>query len=281
MRHLNSNFRPDIQEPPRWPMTLAVMGHILFIIGVVLIGKYAPQKDPLDSLPAAVELWEGGRPPQPVTVLEPKQVKSRSKKTPAIKTPKLAQADVYTEPIKENKREREKPSKPERTKPEVATKPQTEPTKPKQAEQPKPPARQQTKEMEMDDLLGNIDGPSKRGSGNADRSQQGGKTGSPDGVQGGRGKIDMGKYTREVEVRVRASTRKPESSTSTPTVGVRVRLDPTMRVQSVTITRSSGDQEYDAAVKAGVQNVGVFPPPPEGANPAEFRSIPLNIRLKN
>lgn len=278
----------NLEHPPRWPMVLAIVLHLALIGWVIYAGKFLP---PLPvELPDAVELWEGGKPPQftaPPPVPTPKSTPRVRDRIPDMDLSQADDAEIKLNQTRQRaERERINTTQPEqerRTTPPPQSKPEPnrqQETKPQA--KPAKPTRQDTFDPTADlDLPGaGTGGQGRRGSGNASRTQQGSSTGAENGVQGGRG-VNLDAYKREVVARIRSYASAPPGTEGSPRVTVSVRLDPSMRVINVSITKSSGDNAYDQAVVQGVRNVGQFPARPDGASMDLFRNITLNISLPN
>ena len=276
--------RHNIEHPPRWPMAVAIALHLLLIAWVIFAGKFLPS--PPVELPDAVELWEGGRPPQaaPAPVVIPSQPSRTRDRMPQMDLSQADDAEIKLKQTQERAaRERERITaeqqrpEPERRQP-VPPPTRTETPTPNKPAKPVKP--QQTFDPSADlDLPGaGSGGQGRQGGGNAARNQQGGKTGSENGTPGGKG-VNLDAYKREVAARVRSFASAPPGTEGSPRVTVSVRLDPSMRVLGVSVVKSSGDNAYDQAVIQGVRNVGQFPPRPDGASMDLFRNITVNISL--
>lgn len=276
--------RHNIEHPPRWPMAVAIVLHLLLIAWVIYAGKFLAS--PPIELPDAVELWEGGQPPQaaPAPVVIPSQPSRTRDRIPQMDLSQANDAEIKLKQTQERAaRERERIAaeqqrpEPERRQP-VPPPTRTETPTPNKPAKPAKP--QQTFDPSADlDLPGaGSGGQGRQGSGNAARNQQGGKTGSENGTPGGKG-VNLDAYKREVIARVRSYANKPQGIEGSPKVVVSVRLDPSMRVLGVSVIKSSGSSEYDQAVVQGVRSVGQFPQRPEGASMDLFRNMQLNISL--
>ena len=73
----------------------------------------------------------------------------------------------------------------------------------------------------------------------------------------------VGEYRNQISTKVRGNTRLPENLQGNPEVRCLVRLLPTGEVQSVKITRSSGNPAYDDAVVRAIQKSSPLPLPAE------------------
>lgn len=80
----------------------------------------------------------------------------------------------------------------------------------------------------------------------------------------------VGEYRNQISAKVRGNTRLPENLQGNPEVRCLVRLLPTGEVQSVKITRSSGNPAYDDAVVRAIQKSSPLPLPAERDARAAF-----------
>ena len=284
MRHYH-----NIEHPPRWPMAVAVVLHLLLIAWVIYAGKFLPS--PQVELPDAVELWEGGKPPSatPQLVPVPSQPSRTRERIPQMDLSRAEDAEIrlkQTRERAERERERVEQQRPQAEQRQPAPQTRPEPT-PRQATPPANKPAKPTKPQQAYDPSADLDlpgaggnGQGRQGGGNAARNQQGGKTGSENGVSGGKG-VNLDAYKREVSARVRSYASAPPGTEGSPRVTVSVRLGPSMQVLGVSVIKSSGDSAYDQAVVQGVRSVGQFPPRPDGASMDLFRNITLNISLPN
>lgn len=80
----------------------------------------------------------------------------------------------------------------------------------------------------------------------------------------------VGEYRNQISTKVRSNTRLPEHLQGNPEVRCLVRLLPTGEVQSVKITRSSGNPAYDDAVVRAIQKSSPLPLPADREARAAF-----------
>jgi colicin import membrane protein len=80
----------------------------------------------------------------------------------------------------------------------------------------------------------------------------------------------VGEYRNQISAKVRGNTRLPENLQGSPEVRCAVRLLPTGEVQSVKITRSSGNPAYDDAVVRAIQKSSPLPLPADRDARAAF-----------
>ncbi|ENU27494.1 hypothetical protein F992_01331, partial [Acinetobacter modestus] len=64
------------------------------------------------------------------------------------------------------------------------------------------------------------------------------------------------------------------------TVGVRFLLSDSGQVQSIVITRSSGDDELDASIKAAIQNAAPYPMPEDPDARRDAKNVTSNFTAK-
>lgn len=80
----------------------------------------------------------------------------------------------------------------------------------------------------------------------------------------------VGQHRDLISAKVRGNTRLPDNLTGNPEVRCLVRLLPTGEVQSVRVTRSSGNPAYDEAVKRAIEKSSPLPLPADREARAEF-----------
>lgn len=80
----------------------------------------------------------------------------------------------------------------------------------------------------------------------------------------------VGHHRDLISAKVRGNTRLPDNLTGNPEVRCLVRLLPTGEVQSVRVTRSSGNAAYDEAVKRAIEKSSPLPLPADRDARAEF-----------
>lgn len=80
----------------------------------------------------------------------------------------------------------------------------------------------------------------------------------------------VGHHRDLISAKVRGNTRLPENLTGNPEVRCLVKLLPTGEVQSVTVTRSSGNVAYDEAVKRAIEKSSPLPLPADRDARAQF-----------
>lgn len=80
----------------------------------------------------------------------------------------------------------------------------------------------------------------------------------------------IGQYRDLISAKVRGNTRLPDNLAGNPEVRIRVRLLPTGEVQSVQLTRSSGNPAYDDAVLRAIEKSSPLPLPDDRDARAAF-----------
>lgn len=80
----------------------------------------------------------------------------------------------------------------------------------------------------------------------------------------------VGQYRDLISAKVRGNTRLPDNLKGNPEVRIRVKLLPTGEVQSVQLTRSSGNPAYDDAVLRAIEKSSPLPLPPDRDARAAF-----------
>ena len=90
---------------------------------------------------------------------------------------------------------------------------------------------------------------------------------------------EVEKYINEIRVKVRGRANVPDNITGNPEVHVRLRILPGGEVLDATITKSSGNRAYDAAIERAIRSASPLPvPPPDSELFPQFRDLILNIR---
>ena len=80
----------------------------------------------------------------------------------------------------------------------------------------------------------------------------------------------VGQYRDLISAKVRGNTRLPDNLQGNPEVRCLVKLLPTGEVQSVRVTRSSGNAAYDEAVVRAIEKSSPLPLPPDRDARAAF-----------
>lgn len=80
----------------------------------------------------------------------------------------------------------------------------------------------------------------------------------------------VGQFRNQISAKVRGNTRLPDNLSGNPEVRCLVRLLPTGEVQSVRVTRSSGNVAYDDAVVRGIEKSSPLPLPEDRDARAQF-----------
>lgn len=80
----------------------------------------------------------------------------------------------------------------------------------------------------------------------------------------------VGQFRDQISAKVRGNTRLPDNLVGNPEVRCLVRLLPTGEVQSVRVTRSSGNAAYDDAVVRAIEKSSPFPLPEDRDARAQF-----------
>jgi len=90
---------------------------------------------------------------------------------------------------------------------------------------------------------------------------------------------EVEKYIEQIRNRIRSKANVPDTVAGNPEVQVRLRILPGGEVLEATITRSSGNRAYDAAIERAIRSASPLPvPSPDSELFPQFRDLILNIR---
>jgi len=90
---------------------------------------------------------------------------------------------------------------------------------------------------------------------------------------------EVDKYINDIRLKIRSRANVPDNITGNPEVHVRLRILPGGEVLDATITKSSGNRAYDAAIERAIRSAQPLPvPPPDSELFPQFRDLNLNIR---
>jgi colicin import membrane protein len=94
-----------------------------------------------------------------------------------------------------------------------------------------------------------------------------------------RRQTEVDKYIDGIRNKIRGKANVPDTVTGNPEVQVRLRILPGGEVLEATVTRSSGNRAYDAAIERAIRSAQPLPVPPADSELfAQFRDLNLNIR---
>ena len=94
-----------------------------------------------------------------------------------------------------------------------------------------------------------------------------------------RRQTEVDKYIDGIRNKIRGKANVPDTITGNPEVQVRLRILPGGEVLEATVTRSSGNRAYDAAIERAIRSASPLPvPPPDSELFPQFRDLNLNIR---
>lgn len=100
--------------------------------------------------------------------------------------------------------------------------------------------------------------------------------GNPNGTSDSNNLI--GNYADQVINAVRPFVLIPDDVNPKAKAIVKVVLNPNLSVRSVSLTKSSGNAQYDQNVQNAIMRLKVFPPLPDNANYVDFRILNLTFR---
>lgn len=90
---------------------------------------------------------------------------------------------------------------------------------------------------------------------------------------------EVAKYVEQIKAKVRGKANVPDNVTGNPEVHVRLRILPGGEVLEATVTKSSGNRAYDAAIERAIRSAQPLPVPPADSELfPQFRDLILNIR---
>jgi colicin import membrane protein len=90
---------------------------------------------------------------------------------------------------------------------------------------------------------------------------------------------EVNEWVDKIRAKIRSKANVPDSVTGNPEVHVRLRILPGGEVLEATITRSSGNRAYDAAIERAIRSAQPLPvPEPNSELFPQFRDLILNIR---
>jgi colicin import membrane protein len=94
-----------------------------------------------------------------------------------------------------------------------------------------------------------------------------------------RRQTEVDKYINDIRLKIRSKANVPDSVTGNPEVQMRLRILPGGEVLDASITKSSGNRAYDAAIERAIRSASPLPvPPPDSELFPQFRDLILNIR---
>ena len=94
-----------------------------------------------------------------------------------------------------------------------------------------------------------------------------------------RRQTEVDKYIDGIRNKIRGKANVPDTVTGNPEVQVRLRILPGGEVLEATVTKSSGNRAYDAAIERAIRSAQPLPVPPADSELfAQFRDLNLNIR---
>jgi colicin import membrane protein len=94
-----------------------------------------------------------------------------------------------------------------------------------------------------------------------------------------RRQTEVDKYINDIRNKIRGKANVPDTVTGNPEVQMRLRILPGGEVLEASVTRSSGNRAYDAAIERAIRSASPLPvPPPDSELFPQFRDLILNIR---
>jgi colicin import membrane protein len=94
-----------------------------------------------------------------------------------------------------------------------------------------------------------------------------------------RRQTEVDRYVEQIKAKIRGKANVPDTVVGNPEVHVRLRILPGGEVLEATVTRSSGNRAYDAAIERAIRSAQPLPVPPADSELfPQFRDLILNIR---
>jgi colicin import membrane protein len=253
---------------------LAVLMHVLFFVLIVVGVSW--QRKPQPAVEA--ELWSK-LPPMPKVA--PKVVERPPEKEPAprpkpppapkvmpappkVEPPPAPKPDIAVKQKVEKKVEPKPPPKPDLARIEV----QKRAAAKKAAEE---RARREEREREMQKLLAEKEAAAKL---QAERAAAERKARAAEASE-------MAKYVAGIQAKVWARVALPQDLVGNPEAVFVVSLLPGGELQSVTMSKSSGNAAYDAAIERAIRQAQPFVVPTGDAFHRNFRRFPMTFRPRN
>lgn len=273
-----------------WAVALSLLLHAAVIALLWWGAREASLKQPQAEEPLALEMISGGgspAAPAPELVSRPVPV-VKAPPPPMVQAQPLAEVNLGKRETKKPEPKKEKPPvKPAEAKPQPKPEPKPK-EKPKAPEKPVPakkqtvdnPTRPKRSPSDVNDLLADLpaDLPPGPRPGKDKVTQAGAKAGVAGGSAKGTGLVSG--YQTKVQLKIRPLVRIPDSVTGDPSVIVRIRVFPSLTIDSssITVTKSSGNVDYDNAVKEAIREAGSLPPLLPGMTIDDVRTMTLRFR---
>ena len=94
-----------------------------------------------------------------------------------------------------------------------------------------------------------------------------------------RQRTEVDRYVEQIKAKIRGKANVPDTITGNPEVQVRLRILPGGEVLEATVTKTSGNRAYDAAIERAIRSAQPLPVPPADSELfPQFRDLILNIR---
>ena len=251
---------PLVSRPaPRFAAGALALGvHVLFALLLVFGLSWQTQQ----PAPVMVDLWEAlpaAAPPRPAPPPEPEPVKKVPPPEPVVQTPPPPQAPDIALEKKKAELEKKK-AEAERLK-ELKAKQAAE-EKARAAEEARKAQEKQLAEQKKRELLRQMEEEDLMRVAEEGRLAEQARAQAAAAAKR-RGEVDsiVGKYRDMISAKVRGNTRLPDNLAGNPEVRCLVKLLPTGEVQSVRVTKSSGNVAYDEAVVRAIEKSSPLPLP--------------------
>ncbi|MEN9947165.1 MAG: hypothetical protein RLZZ293_1551 [Pseudomonadota bacterium] len=249
---------------------LSIVLHCAVIVALFIFNKPISILEPSRSDGIEVSLVS-----MPPVVVNHSQAKAIKAEPNPIKTLEQ-EADIN---LKDKKKQLTPPPKPEqetkavdKPKPPAPVKPvEPQPALPEPKAKPVEKTKPVLKKSQVNDLLGDAlsDNTTSIRKGKA-------LGGNPNGTSDSNNLV--GNYADSVINAVRPFVLIPDDLNAKAKAVVKVILNPNLSVRSVTLTKSSGNPQYDQNIQDAIWKLRVFPPLPDGANFVDYRVLNLTFR---
>lgn len=240
---------------------LAVVVHIVFFALIVFGVTWQSQPTP----PVQAELWDKLPPVTKAETKPPAPQPEPPKPDPPKPEPPKPPEDVKPEPPKPDpaiaeKKEREKREREKKEKLEKEKKEKQEREKEKQKQDEAKKKREEEKRRVEDEKA-------KR---EAEKQRE---------VLAAARQTEFNSYVERIRAKIRGKANVPDTVTGNPEVVVRLRILPGGDVLDATITRSSGNRAYDAAIERAIRSAQPLPVPEANSELfPQFRDLNLVIK---
>lgn len=257
-------------------MALAV--HIVFVLLLVFGVSWQTRDaapvmvDVWDTLPAATAVKPPAPPPPPEPEPEPEPAPKPepvpTPPEPVVETPPPKAPDIALEQKKiEAERLKKQQAEEEKARAEAAKAAQQKQLAEKKKQLAEEKKREQQRQSEEDEQIRRMaDAEAAQAAQQASQAEARAAASKREAAVAS----IVGQFRDQISAKVRGNTRLPDNLVGNPEVRCQVRLLPTGEVQSVRVTRSSGNVAYDEAVVRAIEKSSPLPLPEDRDARAQF-----------